>query len=430
MSVVTLNLASAQPRIEHASHEWIEMFGLGLHADAVNGRTLAVVQGPETDVREVTRLMQTVQHGKAAQARLVLYSGAGAAALYNVRASPSSCFERCHITMSRYDAISHEEALREDGKVKVLVRAARPFKVAHVSCAFSEAYGIAPEHFLNRTLALVQGPNTRHRALAELFDAALQQQGSTHATNIVTYRGDGTEVGRDLAHVSVQHVMSGGDLSHLLVVMGKDPRADVFPAPKEFDIQEGHADVHDDLGPPNNERLRSSEGRGAARSCDALASERLRRGKGDQEYEAEQRRQRRPQHTRSTQTTPILEAPAGRLTAAEAPEADNAGLCAMLTSMLCFVIGVLVSIATWGAVPMPWAQTHLQTSRRVSSRRDERDTPGGLSARVGARSPRRLRAVSPRAVMSVTRRAAYLREWELVHHGDFASSVLENFTVY
>jgi len=292
---------------------------------------------------------------------------------------------------------------------------------------------------------MIEGPNTRPRALAELFDAALQQ-GSTHEAHIATYRRDGTEVGKDLAHVRVAPVISGGGISHILVVMAKDRRAEVFPAPSDFERDKRHTDGHGDLGPHNEGSPRSSEGVGAGRACVATADhttefalQRPRRHKADQEDMAEQRRQRRPQHTArgvpqevrkqrlaaamseglALQQNHVLrrenekpraqprqlddtEAPASRPTVVVAPEAHNEGLVAALTSILCFVIGVLVSIMTLGALPMPWAQTHLQPSRHASSRRDG----------------------------CATRRAAYLREWELLHHSGMASSLLEDFNVY
>ena len=62
------------------------------------------------------------------------------------------------------------------------------------------------------------------------------------------------------------------------------------------------------------------------------------------------------------------------------------------------VIGVLVSIVTWGALPM----THLQPSQHASSRRHR----------------------------YVKCRAEYLQEWELVHHSGMPLSMLEDFAEY
>lgn len=259
----------------------------------------------------------------------------------------------------------------------------------------------------------LQGPNSIHRARVD-------------AARLATCHRGGTEVGKDLEDERVEPVISGGDISHILVVMGKNPRADVFPVPRDFEMDERHADGHENLDPHNEESPRSSEVVGADRTRDAadrtieLVIERLRQHKADQEQHAVERRQRRPQRCCATTTgatkevrqqrhtiasSKRLEALASQPVVVEVPEVHQ-GLSASLTSMLYFVIGVLVSIATWGALPMPWSQPHLQPSAAPS------------------------RHESSRRSRCVTRRAEYLYEWELVHHSGVAWSVLEDSTLY
>jgi hypothetical protein len=54
-------------------------------------------------------------------------------------------------------------------------------------------------------------------------------------------------------------MISGGDISQSLVVMGMDPRADVFPVPSHFETDERHADDHEKLEMHNEESPRSSQ---------------------------------------------------------------------------------------------------------------------------------------------------------------------------
>ena len=56
------------------------------------------------------------------------------------------------------DAISSfKQAAQEDGDIKVLVHAKKPFKVAHVSAACASTYGLSPDHLANCTLSVRQG---------------------------------------------------------------------------------------------------------------------------------------------------------------------------------------------------------------------------------------------------------------------------------
>ena len=58
---VSLSLASAMPRIADASSEWLAEFGLDL--ETCRGRTLNLVTGPDSNVQQLTVLLETVQNG-------------------------------------------------------------------------------------------------------------------------------------------------------------------------------------------------------------------------------------------------------------------------------------------------------------------------------------------------------------------------------
>jgi len=458
---VTLSLGSARPKIEKASCEWIAMFGMD--AQACYGRTLAIVQGPETDQRELNRILQAAQHGKAAQTRLVLYSGAGSGALFSVSARPSCSFEHCEMTMSRVDALTHEAAVAEDGAAKVLVASQKPFKVSHVSRAFSKAYGIKQEHLLNRTLAMIQGPNTHGRALAELFDAALQ--GLTQAAHIQTYTRNGTEVGRDLTYVRVVPVMSAGDMSHLLVVMGAAPRADFFPAPCDFEERNDkatRADSSSELSPYNEVSPVGQESHGAPfASCSQvrdrgtdrtvdLVIQRLHeyktrhqtrpmatvtldkatvtsdstraaapptlseaspiQGKARHAHARQERRvQRRPSVSFSESVTVLtsLRSTSSPTTASSVlrePSPEPFSPFSSLALLVCVFVKIIMSLATFGALPMP--------AIRPDRRQDQVRGKEKASARAGRRM------LSAR------------HEWQMIHHLEMSDSMLGGFTVY
>ena len=215
--MLILSLSSASPpRIEDASSSWCDHFGFELAT--CRGRTLSLVCGPESNPKTISNLIETALNGQQTQARLVLYTSSGVGALFNVHAQPSSCFQRCELALTRCDALSFEEAAHEDGTVKVLLHARKPFKVAHVSAAFASAYGFAPEVLVNRTLGLIQGPGTDANAWNATLVRALE--GHKKKARLQTYTCNGAEIGRDMTKVSVTPIMQGGDVGYLLVAMG------------------------------------------------------------------------------------------------------------------------------------------------------------------------------------------------------------------
>ena len=226
--IVTLSLVSLPPTIQDACPLWLKTFGLELQF--CRRSTLNVVSGPDTNTGELARLIKTVQKGKHAHARIVLYSRVGTGALFYVRAQPSSTSESMELAMSQCDAVSLAEAARsmvkaaEDKSVKVLLQAKKPFRVVHVSSAFVDAYGFEPEETTNRTLSMIQGPTTDLNAWTEMLNGAIS--GSEQAANIQTYASNGAEC---LTHVKMTPVRSEKDIRYLLIAMSRTPaHRDVF----------------------------------------------------------------------------------------------------------------------------------------------------------------------------------------------------------
>ena len=213
---VSLSLASAMPRIADASSEWLAEFGLDL--ETCRGRTLNLVTGPDSNVQQLTVLLETVQNGKEAQANLMLYSRSGEGSLFCVHAKPSCSAKNCEMAMRRCDAVSFDAAMQEDGSAKALLEAKKPFKVHHASSVFEKAYGFETVQLKHRTLGIISGPLTDVQALSRMLHRALT--GSTGTACLQTYLRNGSEIGDGMSHVQVTPVVQDGDIKYLLVTMG------------------------------------------------------------------------------------------------------------------------------------------------------------------------------------------------------------------
>jgi len=232
--------SGSTPRIENVSPEWLQHFGFDL--PTCRGRTLNLVRGPDTNHKKLANLIETAQNDKVTQAQLVLYAKSGAGSLFHVRAhaassrstscDKSSCLQRVELVLTCCESISSfEEAIQEDGNVKVLVYAKKPFKVAHVSAACASTYGLSPEHLVNRTLGVIQGPLTDFHAWTAALDGALA--GATQAACVQTYHRDGSEV--DLTQINVTPVIGSGDVGYLLIAMSKSKSAHMPGLSTNFD---------------------------------------------------------------------------------------------------------------------------------------------------------------------------------------------------
>ena len=213
---LTLSLATAVPRIEGASPAWLAEFGLD--AAACRGRTINIVTGPESNVKQLASLLEHVQHGKQAAANVTLYDRAGAGALFRVHVQPSCSAKTCEVAMQRCDTVAYDAAVEEDGTAKVLLEARKPFKVHRASSAFETAYGFEAGRLANRTLSIITGPNTDAKALQQMLDGALE--GSTRNACLQTYTRYGTEVGAEMSRAQATPVVQDGDIKYLLVIMG------------------------------------------------------------------------------------------------------------------------------------------------------------------------------------------------------------------
>jgi len=253
---LTLGLASSTPKIEDVSHEWQQEFGM--EAAVCRGRTLNLVLGPDSNAKILSSLLETVQHGKYAEAHVMLYASTGAGALYHLRGQPSSSGEQCELDMSRCDTLSFDEAIREDERVKVMLEAKKPYRVSHVSDAFCAAYGMTAANLSRRTLAMIHGPNTDVPSFTKMLDGAMT--GSMQSARIHTYRSDGSEIETRMARMCATPVEKGGVISHILVQMGSrcgsssvSPMSWDAVLPKEQDLPLGDSGKFASVGPLNDD---------------------------------------------------------------------------------------------------------------------------------------------------------------------------------
>ena len=108
--------------------------------------------------------------------------------------------------------------MREDERVKVMLEAKRPYRVSHVSDAFSAVYGMTAANLSRRTLAMIHGPNTDVLSFTKMLDGAMT--GCRQSARIHTYHSDGSEIESRMARMWATPVEKGGVISHILVEMG------------------------------------------------------------------------------------------------------------------------------------------------------------------------------------------------------------------
>ena len=414
---VTLSLASSPPRIQDASPQWLDEFGLELQV--CRNRTLNLVLGPDTHAGALARLITTVQHGKQAQAQLVLYSRVATGTLFHVRAQPSSNGTEMELAMSRCDVVSMAEAAREDGSVKVLLAATKPFRVVHVSSAFVSAYGFEEEHITNRTLSLIMGPMSDHNAWKEMLGGAFS--GSAQEAHIQTYTRHGA-VAEGLMHVRATPVTCEGtrDIGHLLIEMG----------PEDFEGKStrSHSDIDPfsinkssplDCGDLNFEHACSKSQSPASRRRPHLASH-----------------SRAPEHASAPRSKEVFFKPSAphTRTAHRAKTAPKPEIKPSSASM--HKVRQMIQREAAKRIKLP-----CQTSPDCNTHRVSTSEAGFFSSIMAAimtiLSILSLGVLScsssserPRRVTKVALKSAYKRNWELLHYDGMSHSDLEGFTVY
>jgi hypothetical protein len=206
------------PKIIKAAPEWLDMFGL--EARACLGRTLNAVAGPESDMQRLKEMVEAVRNGRQASGRTVFYTARGEKALYSLRAKPArglGGMQVCKLTMQKSDALSYKTAAADDGSCKVVLGLEKPYRIMSTSDGFERKYGFAREESANRTLGLIQGPETDVRGWLALVEGA--QAGRSQAGTMKTYARDGTAL---CESVRVAPVLGRADIEFVVVTFGQD----------------------------------------------------------------------------------------------------------------------------------------------------------------------------------------------------------------
>jgi PAS domain S-box-containing protein len=212
-------------RIHDATIAFFDMFQLS--ASSCIGRSLGLVQGPETNVKLLSSIFETARVGEEANAMLMLYSSSGDGHLFRVSLQPLSSIgtlsmnrntedletqRSCIVSLELVQATPLKDALLPDGRAKVIINADRSATV-HVSPEFEKMYGYLWSEIPGRTLGFITGPNTNMALLQQLLNSA--RNGHSDSSTFFTNTREGQEF---LTFIQVSPVVDGGVVSHVVVV--------------------------------------------------------------------------------------------------------------------------------------------------------------------------------------------------------------------
>jgi hypothetical protein len=112
------------------------------------------------------------------------------------------------------DAVPFKTAAVDDGLCKVIVHAEKPFRIVGCTDAFERRYGLSREQAVNRTLDIIQGPETDMKTWLALFDSAMK--GIAQQAVIMTYARDGSTL---CERVLITPVLGGQDVDFIVGTM-------------------------------------------------------------------------------------------------------------------------------------------------------------------------------------------------------------------
>ena len=213
-SALQLVVGLAAPfRMHAATSAFLDMFQLS--AATCIGRSIGLVHGPETNVKLLHSLFETVRVGKEANAMLMFYPSSCKGNLFRVSIEPQSASkdktECCIVSLELVRATPLQDALLPDGRAKVIVSAES--QTVYASPEFETLYGYLWSEIAGRTLGFITGPNTNTALLHKLLKSARDGHSSTHTFFTNTRRGDEL-----LTVIEVKPLVEGGLVSHMLLV--------------------------------------------------------------------------------------------------------------------------------------------------------------------------------------------------------------------
>lgn len=194
-------------RIHHVDRLWLLHFGF--RQSEVEGRSMRVCFGPETDTDDIDALLCEVSDHPADQelgiwSRVKLYDKSGDmhCMLLQVRLEPinedsNSSTPRsprmARVLMRRSEGLGiHSPALSNSNPAMVNISAEEPYLAMHPNQAFLDQYQVSSAEFLARGIGTIWGPDTDGNRWKNLIQQALG--GATKTCTLSTYTSDGDEI--------------------------------------------------------------------------------------------------------------------------------------------------------------------------------------------------------------------------------------------
>jgi PAS domain S-box-containing protein len=115
------------------------------------------------------------------------------------------------------------EALMEEKRAVVVTTAASPHKIVHVNAAWEGLCGYSRSEALDRTLSLIQGPDTNSQLASSTVQKVLSQQ-QVHDAYLVNYAKDGR---RFINHLSMGLLSLEGENNFMVGVLEEVQAEDV-----------------------------------------------------------------------------------------------------------------------------------------------------------------------------------------------------------
>jgi hypothetical protein len=114
------------------------------------------------------------------------------------------------------DAVPYKTAAADDGSCKLILEAAKPFRIVAATEEFARKYGMSSSQATNRTLGIIQGPETDPKVWLSLFDGAMG--GRLQQALVTTYLRDGTSIAENL---TCTPVLGSTGISFFMVNFGR-----------------------------------------------------------------------------------------------------------------------------------------------------------------------------------------------------------------
>ena len=157
--------------IESVSSGWVQMHGMS--EVALRGRSLRVLEGPGTDMRAVSRLMDAVVRGVESQASFMTYTASGKRLWTHVVVAPllseSGTIDSFVAETLSYDLIELPEALLQEQAFQLLIPLEDPnYCIGNASQALCQLLSVPRERLIGMPLNTVLASRASSRRFARI----------------------------------------------------------------------------------------------------------------------------------------------------------------------------------------------------------------------------------------------------------------------